>query len=241
MPMLPQTPQINGKLPGPKAAALVARDHAVVSPSYTRSYPLVIDFGEDCMVRDVDGNVFLDYAAGIAVNATGHRHPKVVAALKEGLDEGFIHMSGTDFYYEEQIAYAERIAKAANPNEAMRVFFANSGAEAIEGAIKLARWKTGRTNIISMQGAFHGRTYGALSVGNSKAIHRQRFHPLVAGVHHARYPDKLRGKRTPEQSDAELVEECLDSIRNVIFIREVEPSQVAAILAEPIQGEGGYL
>ena len=238
-------PSIKTALPGPKAAALIAKDEQYISPSYTRAYPLMMESGEGMMVRDVDGNVFLDMAAGIAVNATGHRHPRVVAAMAKGINEHFVHMSGTDFFYPEQIELAERLAKLAgngadgNTHE-MRVFYCNSGAEAAEGCIKLARFATRRTNVISMRGAFHGRTMGALSVGNSKAIHRRYFGPLVAGMHHTPYPDPYRGLRdgqTPEQ----LAEECLAHLTDVIFRREVEPDQVAAIMVEPVQGEGGYI
>lgn len=236
--VLPQKPHIKTALPGPKAAEFLKRDHDAISLSYTRSYPLVMEFGEGMMVRDVDGNVFLDFAAGIAVNATGHRHPKVVEAIKKGLDDAFMHMSGTDFYYPEQITLAERLAKLAGGNR--RVFFCNSGAEAAECALKLARYNTRRPNVVSMRGAFHGRTLGALSVGNSKSIHRRYFQPLVAGAHHMPFPDPYRGLK-PGQTPEELAEECVRYLTDVIFVHEVEPDQVAAILVEPVQGEGGYV
>lgn len=233
-------PQIVTELPGPKAKALLARDKQYISSSYTRGYPFVMESGEGMMARDVDGNVFLDFAAGIAVNATGHRHPRVMAAIKDQLENRFWHMSGTDFYYPSQIELAERLALKSKKSRDMRVFFCNSGAEAVEGALKLAKWKTGRTDFVAMTGAFHGRTMGALSVGSSKAIHRQRFSPFLPGVHHMPYPDTYRGLKagqTPEQ----LADECLAHLKNVIFKRMVEPTQVAGIIVEPVQGEGGYI
>ncbi|MCK6438763.1 MAG: acetyl ornithine aminotransferase family protein [Planctomycetes bacterium] len=235
-----QTPLIKTELPGPVAKTYLERDEHYISPSYTRSYPLVVKHGDGMMVEDVDGNIFLDFAAGIAVTSTGHRHPKVVEAIKKGLDEGIIHMSGTDFYYPSQADLAERLAKAAGGKREKRVFFSNSGTESIECALKLARWHTKRTNFISMRGAFHGRTFGAMSVGNSKARHRSWFGPLVPGVHHVPFPNVYRDL-APGQKPEELAEQCLRYIHDVTFKREVEPDQVAAIIVEPVQGEGGYL
>lgn len=235
-----QTPLIKTELPGPLGRRYVERDETFISPSYTRSYPLVIKHGDGMMVEDIDGNIFLDFAAGIAVTSTGHRHPKIVAAIKQGLDEGFIHMSGTDFYYPSQIDLAEKLASIAGGKRDKRVFFSNSGAESIECALKLARWHTKRTDFISMRGAFHGRTFGAMSVGNSKSRHRSWFSPLVPGVHHAPFPNVYRDLK-PSQKPEELADECLQSILNVTFKREIEPDQVAAIIVEPVQGEGGYL
>src|SRR4029434_10030090 len=154
-------PVIRTPLPGPKAKALIDRDSTVVSPSYTRGYPLVIERGSGCMVEDVDGNVFLDCAAGIAVNSTGHSHPEVVKAIVEQSAK-FLHMSGTDFYYEPQVRLAEELAAVTPIAGGVRSFFANSGAEAIEACMKLSRYVTRRTNIIAFLGAFHGRTLGAL-------------------------------------------------------------------------------
>src|SRR3954465_11366486 len=171
-------PQIKTSLPGPKAKAIIAKDGAFISPSYTRSYPLVIARGEGAVVEDVDGNTFLDCAAGIAVNATGHSHPDVVKAITEQAQR-FLHMSGTDFYYEPQVRLAEEIA-AVTPVDGdggVRSFFGNSGAEAIEACIKLARYATGRPNIIAFLGGFHGRTIGALSLTASKVVQRRGFGP----------------------------------------------------------------
>src|SRR5262249_10127698 len=203
----------------------IARDKQVVSPSYTRGYPLVIARGSGAAVEDVDGNVFLDCAAGIAVNSTGHSHPDVVAAIADQAAK-FIHMSGTDFYYEPQVRLAEELAAAAPIQGGVRSFFGNSGTEAIEAAIKLARYTTGRQNLIAFLGAFHGRSMGSLSLTASKAIQRRGFGPLVPGVYHAPYADCYRcpiGAR-PETCAAE----CLDFIEHQLFVHLVSPDEVAA-------------
>jgi 4-aminobutyrate aminotransferase len=206
--------------PGPKAWAWIERDDAVISPSYTRAYPLVCARGYGCTIEDVDGNLFLDFTAGIAVTATGHAHPDVVAAIADQASK-LIHMSGTDFYYAPEIELAERLAKLAPGEGAKRVFFCNSGAEAIEGALKLARHKTGREQVISFLGAFHGRTYGAMSLGGSKSIHRHGFGPMLSGMHHVHY-----------DCDRAEIEER--------FATVCPADEVAAIFVEAIQGEGGY-
>jgi 4-aminobutyrate aminotransferase len=233
-----QQPDIRTQLPGPKAAALITRDAAVVSPSYTRGYPLVIDRAEGSMVEDVDGNVFLDCAAGIAVNSTGHSHPAVVRAVAEQAAR-FLHMSGTDFYYEPQVRLAEEIAAITPTAERARSFFGNSGTEAIEAAIKLARFTTGRPNLIAFLGGFHGRTMGALALTASKTVQRRGFGPFMPGVFHAPYADCYRcpAGLTPESCSAE----CLDYIEHQLFVHLVAPEEVAAIVVEPIQGEGGYV
>jgi 4-aminobutyrate aminotransferase len=228
------------RLPGPKAAALIGRDQAVVSPSYTRGYPLVIERGEGSFVQDVDGNVFLDCAAGIAVNSTGHSHPDVVRAIVAQAQK-FLHMSGTDFYYEPQVRLAEELASIAPGKQpgGWRSFFGNSGTEAIEACIKLARYATGRQNIIAFLGGFHGRSMGSLALTASKAIQRRGFGPLLPGVYHAPYPDRYRcplGSAPETCADA-----CLDYIEHQIFTHLVSPDEVAAIVVEPIQGEGGYI
>lgn len=231
-------PDIKTPLPGPKAAAIIARDRAVVSPSYTRGYPLVIERGSGSVVEDVDGNLFLDCAAGIAVNATGHAHPDIVRAVTEQAQR-FLHMSGTDFYYERQVALGEALAAIAPFEGNARSFFGNSGTEAIEACMKLARYATGRSQFIAFIGGFHGRTMGSLSLTASKAIQRRGFGPLVPGVHHAQYADCYRcpvGAR-PETCGAE----CLDYIEHQLFLQIVSPDEVAAVIVEPIQGEGGYL
>ncbi len=167
-------PFLKTALPGPNATAIIDRDKTVVSPSYTRGYPLVIASGTGSSVEDVDGNVFLDCAAGIAVNSTGHSHPAVVKAIVEQAQK-FLHMSGTDFYYEPQVKLAEELASIAPIQGGVRSFFGNSGTEAIEACLKLSRYASGRDNIIAFYGAFHGRTMGALSLTASKAIQRRGF------------------------------------------------------------------
>jgi 4-aminobutyrate aminotransferase len=231
-------PEIKTPLPGPKAAAIIARDKTVVSPSYTRGYPLVIERGFGAMVEDVDGNVFLDCAAGIAVNATGHSHPDVVRAITAQAEK-FLHMSGTDFYYEPQVRLAEELAAIAPIAGGVRSFFGNSGTEAIEACVKLSRYATGRQNIIAFLGAFHGRTMGSLALTASKAIQRRGFGPMLPGVYHAPYADCYRcpvGLK-PETCAAE----CVDFIEHQLFVHLVSPDEVAAIVVEPIQGEGGYI
>src|SRR5882757_8490272 len=180
-------PDLLTSLPGPKASELLKRDAEYVSPSYTRVYPLVVERGSGAVIEDVDGNLFLDMTAGIAVTAAGHCHPEVVAAIKDQADK-LIHMSGTDFYYQPQIDLAQRLGEAAPGPSAKRVFFTNSGAEALEAALKLARCHTHRTRVIAFLGAFHGRTYGAMSLSGSKLVHRRGFSPLVPDIHHVPFP-----------------------------------------------------
>jgi 4-aminobutyrate aminotransferase len=234
-------PDLKTPLPGPKAAAIVARDKARVSPSYTRDYPFVMARGEGAVVEDVDGNRFLDCAAGIAVTATGHSHPAVVAAVVEQAGK-FLHMSGTDFYYEPQVELAEEMAgivPIARATGDVRSFFSNSGTEANEAALKLARYKTGRTNVIAFLGSFHGRTMGSLALTSSKHVQRRGFGPMMPGVYHAPYANCYRcpvGLR-PESCQAE----CLGFIEDQIFVHLVSPDEVAAVVVEPIQGEGGYV
>ena len=231
-------PVLKTPLPGPRAKAIIARDAKFVSPSYTRAYPLVIARGEGAVVEDVDGNLFLDCAAGIAVTSTGHSHPDVVKAITEQASK-FIHMSGTDFYYEPQVRLAEEMAAISPIDGEVRSFFANSGTEANEAAIKLARYHTGKYNIIAFIGAFHGRTLGSLSLTASKAIQRRGFGPMMPGVYHSPYANCYRcpiGLK-PESCAAE----CLSFLEDQIFVHLVSPDEVAAIVVEPIQGEGGYL
>ena len=234
----PDLPIINGPLPGPRARAVIERDRRVVSPSYTRSYPLVAERGEGSLVEDVDGNRFLDFNAGIAVVATGHCHPRVVAAVQEQAAR-LMHMSGTDFYYEGMVALAEKLADIAPGGLARRVSFGNSGAEAIEGSIKLARWATKRDKVVAFYGSFHGRTMGALSLTARKAVQRAGFGPLIPGVVHAPYPNCYRcpfGQR-PERCAVE----CVGFIENTILKTVAPPEETAAIVVEPVQGEGGYI
>jgi len=227
-------------LPGPRAKELIARDAAVISPSYTRGYPLVMARGKGARVWDVDGNEFIDFTTGIAVTATGHAHPAVVQAIKDQADK-FIHMSGTDFYYEPQIEMAERLASIApfGGDDAM-VFFCNSGAEAIEAAAKLARYYTERGRFIAFLRGFHGRTMGALSFTASKYIQREDFFPLVPGITHVPYPNTYRPVINPD-GYADYGERIVDYIEKEIFQTIVPAKEVAGILVEPIQGEGGYV
>ncbi len=235
----PQVPLIKTSLPGPKAKAAIALDDQFVSPSYTRGYPFVMHKGLGLAAEDVDGNVFLDFTAGIAVNATGYCHPDIVKAIKDGA-EHFQHMSGTDFYYREQSELAKTLAEHTFGGVARRVFFSNSGTESNECAIKLARWYTKRQYILSFRGSFHGRTYGSMSIGCSKAIHRNHFAPLPAGVIHGNYPYPYRAD--PHlKSDEAVAEDCLSYIENIVFKKEILPEEVAGIIVEPVQGEGGYV
>lgn len=215
-----EAPHLVTPLPGPKAAAWVARDRAALSPSYTRDYPLVARRGWGCSIEDVDGNVFLDFTAGLAVTSTGHAHPEVVAAITEQAGN-LIHMSGTDFYYPAEIELAERLAKLAPGSSPKKVFFTNSGTESVEAAMKLAMYNTGRKRFIAFQGAFHGRTLGSLSLCASKAIHRRGYAPLLAGTHWVTY-------------------DCPRSEIEKLFATVAPPEEVAAIFVEPVQGEGGY-
>ncbi len=232
------TPQIRTPLPGPRARAIIERDALVVSPSYTRAYPFVIARGHGAMVEDVDGNRFLDCAAGIAVNSTGHSHPDIVSAIVDQAQK-FLHMSGTDFYYEPQVRLAEELEAIAPFRGPKRTFFGNSGTEANEAAIKLARYHTQRYGLIAFLGSFHGRTLGSLSITSSRAIQRKGFGPPMAGAYHAPYANCYRcpvGRR-PDSCAAE----CLDYLEDQILVHLVAPDEVAAVVVEPIQGEGGYV
>jgi 4-aminobutyrate aminotransferase len=233
-----RAPDIKTSLPGPRAKALIDRDGVVVSPSYTRSYPFVMARGEGVAVEDVDGNVFLDCAAGIAVNSTGHSHPDVVHAIVEQAKK-FLHMSGTDFYYEPQVQLAEEMNGIAPWAGQKRSFFSNSGTEAIEAAIKLARYHTKRYGIIAFLGSFHGRTLGSLSLTSSKAIQRRGFGPPLSGVYHAPFPNPYR--RAAGQSDDAVGDAAINYIEENILVHLVAPDEVAAVVVEPIQGEGGYV
>lgn len=231
-------PSIKTSLPGPKAAALVARDAKRVSTSYTRDYPFVMARGEGAMVEDVDGNVFVDCAAGIAVTGTGHSHPDVVKAIVDQAHK-YLHMSGTDFYYEPQVQLAEEMASIVPINGEVRSFFGNSGTEANEAALKLARYHTKRFNIIAFLGSFHGRTLGSLAATSSKYVQRKGFGPMMPGMFHAPYATCYRcpvGLR-PETCQAE----CLGFVEDQILVHLVSPDEVAGVLVEPIQGEGGYV
>ncbi len=227
-------PDLRTPLPGPKGQALLERDARFTSPSYTRAYPLVVERGSGAVIQDVDGNLFLDFTAGIAVASTGHCHPHVTEAIKDQADK-LLHMSGTDFYYQPQIDLAQRLAENGPGPSPKRVFFTNSGAEALEAALKLARWHTGRSRAVAFFGAFHGRTYGAMSLSGSKLVHRRGFAPLVPEIHHVPYPRGCHGCDAPDAGCG-----CVRDIEETLFRRTAPPEEVAAIFVEPIQGEGGY-
>ena len=231
-------PELHMEVPGPRAREYVARDAAAISPSYTRSYPFVMDHGRGSLVWDVDGNRYIDFNAGIAVTATGHAHPDVVRAIQEQAEQ-FIHMSGTDFYYPVQIELAERLNGLAPGPAPKKLFFTNSGAEAVEAALKLARYATGRPRFLAFHGAFHGRTMGALALTASKAVQRRGFAPLMPGVTHVPYGYCYRCPFNLEYPDCDIA--CVDYIEETVLRQEVPPEEVAAIFVEPIQGEGGYV
>jgi 4-aminobutyrate aminotransferase len=233
-------PKISGALPGPKSKAVVAADAKLISPSYTRSYPMVARRGRGVRVEDMDGNEFLDFAAGIAVCSTGHCHPEVVKAIQNQAAE-LIHMSGTDFYYESLTKLAERLSGIAPMPGPHRFYYGNSGAEAIECAIKIARYHTRRQNIIAFYGAFHGRTMGAMSLTASKPQQRRRFAPLVPGITHAPYPYAYRNCRGGAREQEAYALGCARYIEETLFKTTLPPEEVAAIFIEPIQGEGGYV
>ncbi len=226
---------IKTELPGPKARALLARDAKVVSPSYPRDYPFVMSHGKGTEVWDVDGNRFLDFMAGIAVCSTGHSHPKVVQAVKDAADK-FLHIS-SDYWHEGQVRLGERMNELSPMKEPTMSFFCQSGTESVEGALKLARYVSGRGRFIGFIGGFHGRTMGSLSFTSSKYTQQQGFFPSMPGVTHVPYPNNYR----PLLSGADQGEAVLRYIEDVLFQGPVPASEVAAVLIEPIQGEGGYL
>lgn len=230
-------PELKTPLPGPKAKAIIDRDDKRVSTSYTRSYPFVMERGSGAIVEDVDGNRFLDFMSGIAVSSTGYGHPTVIAAVQEAA-ANFLHICGSDFYFESMAALCERLARLAPGTTPKRVFLTNSGTEATEGAIKLARHATRRTAIIAFKGAFHGRTTGALALTSSKARQHSGFGPLLPDVHHVSYPNRYRAPAGT--TDGQLIAETMDGIEE-LFTRHLDPKDVAALFVEPIQGEGGYL
>ncbi|HET9274976.1 MAG TPA: acetyl ornithine aminotransferase family protein [Gemmatimonadales bacterium] len=231
-------PEIVTPPPGPRARSIIARDRAVTQPCYIKAYPLCIDHGSGPMVVDVDGNKFLDFMAGIAVCSTGYSHPRVVSAVQDAAAR-FLHICGSDFYYEGMAALAERLVRIAPGPSPKRVFLTNSGAEAVEGAMKLARHATGRTDFIAFDGSFHGRTYGALSLTSSKVRQRAGFGPFLPGVHHVPFAYCYRcayGKTFPSCGLYSV-----DVIEKELFARLVDPASVAAVVVEPVQGEGGYV
>jgi 4-aminobutyrate aminotransferase len=236
-----EAPRIVVEPPGPKAREILERDSKFIMQSFTRWYPLVVKRSYGSIVEDVDGNLYIDFNAGIAVLNVGHRHPKVVEAIKRQLEK-FLHYSLTDFYYEEAVEAAEILDRITPVRSPAKTFFTNSGAESVEGSIKVARgyFKGSRPYIVSFTGAFHGRTYGAMSLSASKTVHRRWFSPLLPGVVHAVYPDPYRCP-FPGLEGEECGEAALGFLEDVVFSRIVDPVEVAAIIFEPIQGEGGYV
>lgn len=233
-----RVPDIRTELPGPKARRLIEADERYTSPSSTRIYPLAVKRGRGALIEDVDGNVFLDFTAGIAVCSTGHCHARVVRAIRQQAGR-LLHMSGTDFYYGPQRELAEKLCRIAPGRGPKRVFFTNSGAEAVEAAFKLARAHTGRKHMIAFYGAFHGRTMGALSLTGSKVVQRQGFAPLVPEVTHIEYPDCYRC--APPDTSGTCCLQCVSDLTAQVFQKTVSPEDVAAIFVEPILGEGGYI
>jgi 4-aminobutyrate aminotransferase len=231
-------PHLVTPLPGPRAQAIIERDRRVMSQNYGKDYPLVASRGAGAMVEDVDGNRFLDFGAGIAVVATGHSHPEVVAAVKAQAEK-FIHMCYTDFYYDNLVELAEGLARRGPGPGPWRVFFANSGAEVVEGAVKLARVRTGRQKVVAFYGAFHGRTYGAMSLTASKLVQKRGYGPFLPEVYHSHYAHCYRCpvNREPDTCDVQ----CLDLLTKSMFGSTVAPEEVAAVIVEPVQGEGGYI
>jgi 4-aminobutyrate aminotransferase len=230
-----KSPHVKTELPGPKAQSLLERDRAVSSPSYPRDYPFVMSHGRGVEVWDVDGNRFLDFAAGIAVCATGHAHPRVVAAVKDAA-ERFLHIS-SDYWHEGQVRLAERLAELAPLGEPAMTFLAQSGTESVEGALKIARFVTGRPRFLGFIGGFHGRTMGSLSFTSSKVTQQEGFFPSMPGVTLVPYPNPYH----PLFAGADQGRAVLDYIEHVLFPSHLPASEVAAVLVEPIQGEGGYI
>jgi len=231
-------PQIKMALPGPKAKQVIEYDAKYISPSLCRSYPMVAERGSGALVEDPDGNTFLDFAAGIAVCSTGHCHPKVVAAIQRQAAE-LIHIAGTDFYHRHMPELAERLVATMPKSHHWKVFLGNSGTEAVEGAIKLARYATRRDKLIAFYGCFHGRTLGSLSLTASKNTQRKYFGTLLGGVEHIPYPYAYRCAlgHTQENCGSEIIE----LLEQQVFKRLFAPEEVAAIIVEPIQGEGGFI
>ncbi len=231
-------PKIKVTPPGPKARKIVERDSAVISPSFGRAYPLVIERGKGSIVVDVDGNEFIDMNAGLAVCSVGHSHPKVIKAIKDQAEK-FIHYSYTDFFYEDYVNLGEKLHDLVPGDHRKKFFYGNSGAESVEAAMKVARWHTGRQGYLAYIGSFHGRTMGAVSLTASKPYQRARFAPLIPGVEHIFYPYCYRCPFNLECPSCGYA--CVDYIDEYLFHRYVPPDEVAMLIAEPIQGEGGYI
>jgi len=228
-------PRVIKPIPGPEAKKLVARDELVMSPSYTRSEPIAATEGWGCYVRDVDGNVLLDFSSGMFVLNYGYSHPRLIRAVEHQLRK-LTHFAGTDFYYEAQVELAERLVSITPGKSEKRVYFGNSGAESVEAAFKCARWHTRRPRMISFTGSFHGRTFGAMSLSSSPSLKRDHFVPLVPGVSFVPFPDPYRGPFGNSDCSAK----CIDYIRKSLR-RDISAEKVAAVITEPIQGTAGYI
>ncbi|MCW4013344.1 MAG: acetyl ornithine aminotransferase family protein [Candidatus Bathyarchaeota archaeon] len=231
-------PKIKVTPPGPKAKKIVERDAAVISPSFGRAYPLVVESAEGNIVKDVDGNEFIDMNAGLAVCSVGHGHPKLKKAIKDQVDK-FIHYSYTDFFYDDYVDLGEELSKIMPIEGDKKIFYGNSGAEAIEAAMKVSRWHSKRQGYLAYIGSFHGRTMGAVSLTASKPYQRRRFSPLIPGVEHIFYPYCYRCPFNLECPSCGFA--CVDYIDDHLFHKYVPPEEVSMLLAEPIQGEGGYV
>ncbi|MEA3351235.1 MAG: aminotransferase class III-fold pyridoxal phosphate-dependent enzyme, partial [Chloroflexota bacterium] len=233
-----KTPHIVESIPGPKAKKQLAKNKAFVSGSLPHVYPLVVKKAQGCTIEDVDGNRYLDFASGIAVCSTGHCHPKVVNAIKEQAEK-LIHICGADFYDPQYISLAERLAKLAPGDSPKKVFLGNSGAEAVEAALKLARYHTGRSHMIAFFGAFHGRSMGAVSLTASKPKYHKGFGPLLPDITHVPYGYCYRCSYNLTYPECNLA--CVDFIEESLFTHTIDPTEVAAIFVEAVQGEGGYV
>ena len=231
-------PKIVVRPPGPKARELIEKDERLISPSYVRFYPLVVESANGCIVRDVDGNEYIDFNSGLVCMNVGHNHPNIIKAIKKQL-ERFLHYSNTDFYYKEVVDLAEKLCEITPGKFDKKVYYGNSGTEAVEAAIKLAKWHTRKPRFIGFIGAFHGRTTGSLSFTASKPVQRKHFFPLMPGVTHVPYPYCYRCAF--KQNFPECNYWCIDYIDEYVLHKYVPPEEVAAILFEPIQGEGGYV
>jgi len=231
-------PKIVVRPPGPKARELVKRDEASISPSYVRFYPLAIEMGKDCIVKDVDGNEYIDFNSGLVCLNVGHNHPKVVSAIKNQCDR-FLHYSNTDFYYREVVDLAEKLFEITPGKFEKKVYFGNSGTEAVEASIKLSKWHTRKHQFIAFIGGFHGRTLGSLSFTGSKLVQRRYYFPMLPGITHVPYPHCYRCPFKLSYPDCGYW--CVDFIDEMILQKYLPPEEVAGIVFEPIQGEGGYV
>jgi 4-aminobutyrate aminotransferase len=231
-------PKIIVTPPGPKAREIVERDKEIISPSFGRAYPLVVERAEGNIVHDVDGNEYIDMNAGLAVCSVGHGHPKLKKAIKDQVDK-FIHYSYTDFFYDDYVKLGEELSKTLPIKGKKKIFYGNSGAESIEAAMKVSRWHTERKGYIAFIGSFHGRTMGAVSLTASKPYQRRKFSPLIPGVKHVFYPYCYRCPFNLECPNCGYA--CVDYIDDYLFKKYVPPQEIGMLIAEPIQGEGGYI